>query len=588
MSAITEAHILYDSGKKEEAKKNLLKIIEDHFFDVDSEIFFFLGKIFLEENNSISGKFYLEKFLDKSSDTKSILEVSIVYLNNGLYEDLIILLNDQIKLNGINKEFFYYKSRAFHYLGKTWLALININKAIKLDNEYIEAHFVRLSYFPYIYKTNNEIRKFRLYYEKNLDLFIDKFINKKKITEEDSILITSKVTNFLLAYQGLNDKDLQMKYSKILSYFLSFIKIPNKIVKTSSKINIGFVTYFFHQHTITNLFKNWILNLDKNIFNISIFNCGPLEDEVTHHIKQFAHNYYQCTFLNDQINKIIKESLDIIIFFDMGMSAQTQLLSVAKLAKYQFIAWGHPITTGSNKIDYYLSSELMEGDNSQNFYTEKLIKLKDIGINYDFSAIKNTDIDSNTENEQHNFICLQNLRKIIPDNDQIICKVLSLGMGLSFFSDKINYINSHFYKRIEKNAKKNNINVENSINFIQPCSRSKFLQILNNSKVVLDTIGWSGGNTHLEALYLNKPIVTMSGKYLRSNHTFAFLKLIKVEELIAKDENQYLKIAQNLIVDEDYRLFIINKIKTNKNLLFQNKNSSFNEFILNFTKLNKI
>lgn len=571
----------------EELKKKLKKLIDENFFDVPPNIFYDLGVIFLRENNIISAKFYLEKFLEKENNIQSIIHIAALYFNKKLYDDLLLLMNEKINSLGKIKEFFYYKSWAQHKLGKTWLAIININKAIKIDADYVEGHFARLSYFPYIYKNNKEILKFRSYYEKNLDLFIKKFINKKKLTDDEVINITSKSINFLLPYQGLNDKELQIKYSKILDYFFSFLPIPNKSKKNNNKINIGFVSFFMYQHTITNLFKNWILNLDKDIFNISLFNCGNLEDDVTNSLKEFCHKYYKCNYLNEQISTINSECLDIIIYFDMGMDATTQLLSVARLAKHQFVTWGHPNTTGSDKMDYFLSSELMEKDDAQNFYTEKLVKLKGLGISYDFDTIDSLNISETSKiisNYAQNFLCLQNLIKIVPDNDVIFSKILSLNFGLSFISDRIRFINDRFYRRINKVIENHAYDSKNKLHFINRGSRLEFLKTLNSYKIILDTLSWSGGNTHLEALYLNKPIITMEGKSLRSNHTSALLKLINLNELIAKDENDYIKIAKNLIVDDDYRLFIVKKIIANKYLLFNNKTNSFNDYILNFVK----
>ena len=571
----------------EELKKKLKKLIDENFFDVPPNIFYDLGVIFLRENNIISAKFYLEKFLEKENNIQSIIHIAALYFNKKLYDDLLLLMNEKINSLGKIKEFFYYKSWAQHKLGKTWLAIININKAIKIDADYVEGHFARLSYFPYIYKNNKEILKFRSYYEKNLDLFIKKFINKKKLTDDEVINITSKSINFLLPYQGFNDKELQIKYSKILDYFFSFLPIPNKSKKNNNKINIGFVSFFMYQHTITNLFKNWILNLDKDIFNISLFNCGNLEDDVTNSLKEFCHKYYKCNYLNEQISTINSECLDIIIYFDMGMDATTQLLSVARLAKHQFVTWGHPNTTGSDKMDYFLSSELMEKDDAQNFYTEKLVKLKGLGISYDFDTIDSLNISETSKiisNYAQNFLCLQNLIKIVPDNDVIFSKILSLNFGLSFISDRIRFINDRFYRRINKVIENHAYDSKNKLHFINRGSRLEFLKTLNSYKIILDTLSWSGGNTHLEALYLNKPIITMEGKSLRSNHTSALLKLINLNELIAKDENDYIKIAKNLIVDDDYRLFIVKKIIANKYLLFNNKTNSFNDYILNFVK----
>ena len=47
-------------------------------------------------------------------------------------------------------------------------------------------------------------------------------------------------------------------------------------------------------------------------------------------------------------------------------------LGCLKLAPIQMTSWGHPDTSGLPTIDYFLSSELMEPENAQENYTEKV------------------------------------------------------------------------------------------------------------------------------------------------------------------------------------------------------------------------
>ncbi len=48
----------------------------------------------------------------------------------------------------------------------------------------------------------------------------------------------------------------------------------------------------------------------------------------------------------------------------------------------KFGHWGHPITSGLPTIDYFISSELMEPAQGDNHYSEKLIRLSNLGIAY--------------------------------------------------------------------------------------------------------------------------------------------------------------------------------------------------------------
>ena len=108
-----------------------------------------------------------------------------------------------------------------------------------------------------------------------------------------------------------------------------------------------------------------------------------------------------------------------------------------------------------------------------------------------------------------------------------------------------------------------------------------YYEELSKQKIIVDTIGWSGGNTTMEALYLNKPVITIKGKNLRSNHSTAILKKLELDELVAYNYSEFLSIINRLNSDKNFYNSIISKIIKNKHLIF-NKNISLEEKIKDF------
>jgi predicted O-linked N-acetylglucosamine transferase (SPINDLY family) len=66
---------------------------------------------------------------------------------------------------------------------------------------------------------------------------------------------------------------------------------------------------------------------------------------------------------------------------------------------------------------------------------------------------------------------------------------------------------------------------------------------------MLDTMHWSGGNTSLDALSSGLPIVTLEGRFMRGRQSAAMLRTVGVEELIARDAQQYVDIALRVARD---------------------------------------
>jgi predicted O-linked N-acetylglucosamine transferase (SPINDLY family) len=71
--------------------------------------------------------------------------------------------------------------------------------------------------------------------------------------------------------------------------------------------------------------------------------------------------------------------------------------------------------------------------------------------------------------------------------------------------------------------------------------------------VALDTFPYHGTTTTCDALYMGVPVVTMAGSMHASRVGVSLLSNVKLEELIANDEDGYVKIAVELARDVERR-----------------------------------
>ena len=131
------------------------------------------------------------------------------------------------------------------------------------------------------------------------------------------------------------------------------------------------------------------------------------------------------------------------------MNNISQALINNKFAKNYFIFWGHPITTGSKNMDYFINSNLMDKGN-QKHYSEKLILLDGIGFNYKIDNklkdIKNNNIKKNS------FYIPQGLFKFLPKYDYLIGEILDQNKNctISFITDKDPFVTEKFINRLKK------------------------------------------------------------------------------------------------------------------------------------------
>ena len=468
----------------------------------------------------------------------------------------------------------------FAQLGESQKAINCFEKAIKIKPENLTSHWLSMNTFPVIYKNFEEIEQYRNNFKKSINkvnLLLDA---QSKYSKKQLISALNSSTNFYLHYQGTDVLDLQKRYANLIekitqNIYQEFHKERKKNI-SSKYIKVGFVSCFFKNHTVSKLFKNWILKLNQKYFKRFVYYAGNEFDHTTNEIKQNVDYFFNHTDVDQLINQIFKDNLDVLIYLDIGMKPIIQILSSLRLAPIQCNTWGHPVTSGFKNIDYYFSSELMEDKNSQKNYSENLIILPNLGINYDFPNLSNIK-KPNILNKSNStiYLNLQSLFKLIPQDDHIYLDILKKNSNCCFWfiQGNNNSVTSIFKERISKLFKKEGYNFEKYSYFHPRCKQEEFFGLIEESDIILDSFNWSGGNTSLEAISLNKPIVTYPSNFMRGRHTYGILKILDIDETIATSKKNYVEIAVKLANEKKFRNSIIDKMKKNKNKLFNDDKS---------------
>jgi predicted O-linked N-acetylglucosamine transferase (SPINDLY family) len=68
--------------------------------------------------------------------------------------------------------------------------------------------------------------------------------------------------------------------------------------------------------------------------------------------------------------------------------------------------------------------------------------------------------------------------------------------------------------------------------------------------------------------WFDTPIVTLPGDLMRGRHTMAMLRIMELPELIAHDEDDYVRIATELGNSSDFRATMRGRIAERKHRLF--------------------
>ena len=100
-------------------------------------------------------------------------------------------------------------------------------------------------------------------------------------------------------------------------------------------------------------------------------------------------------------------------------------------------------------------------------------------------------------------------------------------------------------------------------------SRASFRALLKRADLYLDTIGFSGFNTAVQALECGLPIVAREGRFLRGRLASGVLRHLGLDELVAGSDEAYVELAVTLAADRERRQALRKRIEAGRERLYR-------------------
>jgi protein O-GlcNAc transferase len=381
---------------------------------------------------------------------------------------------------------------------------------------------------------------------------------------------------FYLTYHGLNDRALHEGVARLWNVDKNaFVRPPRVATSSDKRIHVGFISRFFKVHTVGELWKGLIARLDRQKFRVSVFSLGQINDSVADFVRQNADHYEQLPLQVAVIGQTVAVAdLDILYYPDIGMDPITYALAQFRLAPVQCVSWGHPVTTGLSTLDYFLSSELLETADADAHYTEKLIRLKTLGLYVDRPQLpenRKQRAEFGLPQDKHLYACLQSLFKFHPEFDSLLAEILRRDPHgiLILPSGECTHWNDHWRELLVERFQATMPDVLDRIHWLPWQRHEDYLQLTALIDVLLVPPQFGGGKTSYEALALGTPVVTLPSPYLRGRITHGLYRAIDVHDCIAGSPEEYIGIAVRLANDESFRRLVHDKILAANHRLFE-------------------
>jgi predicted O-linked N-acetylglucosamine transferase (SPINDLY family) len=395
---------------------------------------------------------------------------------------------------------------------------------------------------------------------------------------------------FFLAYQAGNHRDLLQAYGRLCTRLMSvWPGAPAAPAKRArgGKLRLGVVSAHVGEHSVwTALMRGLLPRIDRRKIELHLFNLrvGP-GDVASESVSARVHR--APASLTDWVQRIASSELDVLLYPEIGMDAMTLRLAALRLAPLQLATWGHPITTGLPTIDAFVSADAMEPAGAEDQYVEKLVRLPGLGVCYEALNVRDEAIDLAALGlplDKPLLLCPGMPFKYAPKDDAVWADIARLApeAHLVFFEAGPPLSNSALRERLERAFAAQGLDFAAHASFVKVLSRPQFFALMRRSALFLDTIGFSGFNTVMQAIECALPVVTVEGDALRGRFGSGVLREMGLGDCVAKDASDYVEIALRLVHDAAHRADVKARMLAAKPRVFATEASvrAFESFLL--------
>jgi len=318
---------------------------------------------------------------------------------------------------------------------------------------------------------------------------------------------------------------------------------PKKIAVLCANWKSGHSVYRNYYHYLKAL---------KGKYHLTFFELGQYAPQET---SLFDENYVVNTLPTGHPNmtKLGNNDYQVVIYPDVGMCMESILLANRRLAPIQLCWPGHSVSTWGADIDYFVSGRDVELPvNPEINYSERLVLLPGMGVIHNkptYKAIggkpRGNDrivINCSWNTQKVNYPFLLTLKELIRRSERKIVYRLFIGYSTARGNDHI-----PFARDLQAQLGPENVEVLPQLDY------ERYMNLMEEGHFSMDSFHFGGCNTISDSLWLRLPTISWEGDKWYNRIGPEMLRLVGMQECVARNEADYLDLALKMINDDAYR-----------------------------------
>ena len=260
------------------------------------------------------------------------------------------------------------------------------------------------------------------------------------------------------------------------------------------------------------------------------------------------------------ISAVAQNDFQVVFYPEVGMSVESRFLSNLRLAPIQAVGYGHPASTFSSQMDYFIGGAEAEiaADAAEN-YSERLVLLPGLGAHPVWPQYKRKSprrggktiiVNCPWTPMKVNYPLLEALREVVRKTSRRVI--------FRCYPGPIPHVNAAFEpfcKDLE------NVIGEGNVEVMPNLTPHQYMERMEIGDLSIDSHPFGGYNSVVDSLYLGKPLVTWEGTKFYNRAASALLRRFALDELVASNGDEYTERIVRLVDDEDYRRDIAHRIE---------------------------
>ena len=499
-------------------------------------------------------------------------------------EDALASFDKAIALNPVYAEAFNNRGTALQELNRLDDALASYDKAIALEPNYATAFYNRGTALQELQRLGDALASF----DKAIALKPDyEFLLGTKLHMQMNLCEWSDLENQLKGLEasvseelkvsrpfpiiGMVDKpELQLNVSRIYvneryPAHGAFDAISSR--PADGKIRIGYYSADFHNHATSILMAELFQEHDTQKFELYGFSFGPdTQDEMRSRVTSGFDYFFDVTKKSDREVAQMSRDFGIDIAVDLKGFTQDGRVGIfaEQCAPIQVNYLGYPGTLAAPYFDYIVADKTLIPQESQQYYTEKIIYLPhSYQVNDSKRKISQKVFTRQVLGLPESgfvFCCFNNNYKILPATFDVWMRLLKSVNGSVLW---LLQRTPTAAENLRKEAKSRGIDPARLV-FAPLMNPEEHLARHRFADLFIDTFPCNAHTTASDALWAGLPILTQIGKSFAARVAASLLNAMDLTELITTTSEEYESRAVELANDPLKLARIKKKLEQNR------------------------